>query len=379
MPGPDVDFVLAALRRDAGAVHAQREAAARVDDWAAVARFAAAHDVSWWVARALPAEGVPSGVLAALVDAVRETALHALAAARQLAELSRVLGDAGVRAVAYKGPALSIDVHADLAARNFDDLDILVGESDRDRARGALAAAGYASPTGHSEREEKFYSRWEGVAHFARDGALPVELHWRCQAPRYGGPQDPADIVARARPCALGGGAVFVPSPEDLGVLLALHGVKHAWRYLQWVADFSAAVSRPAFDWTRFVSLADSWGVRRATHCAVLVAHDLVALEVPAALLRLARDDARAEFLARGVVARLTLARVAPEIGAESTARYDLQWLDGAWAKARYLALAAALPTPQERQVAKLPDALLPLAYPLRAWRLFQHARGRRA
>ncbi len=281
--------------------------------------------------------------------------------------------------MAYKGPALSIDVHADLAARNFDDLDILVAEADRARARVALSAAGYASPSGYSEREERFYSRWEGVAHFSRDGALPVELHWRCQAPRYGGPQDPADVVARARPCAMGGGTVLVPSPEDLGVLLALHGVKHAWRYLQWVADFSAALSRPAFDWTRFVSLADSWGVRRATHCAVLVAHDLVALDVPAALLRAARDDAPAEVLALGVVARLTMARDAPDIGAESTARYDLQWLDGPWAKVRYFALAAALPTPQERNVARLPDVLLPLAYPLRAWRLLQHARGRRA
>ncbi|MEK7240176.1 MAG: nucleotidyltransferase family protein [Gemmatimonadota bacterium] len=379
MRRPDVDFVLAALRGDAGAAHAQRAAAARVDDWAAVARYTAAHDVAWWVRRALPAEGVPGDVVAILVDAVREAALHALAAARQLADVSRALGDAGVRAVAYKGPALSIDVHADLAARKFDDLDILVGESDRQRACAALAATGYASPSGFSEREEKFYSRWEGVAHFSRDGALPVELHWRCQAPRYGGPQDPADIVARARPCALGGGTVLVPSPEDLGVLLALHGVKHAWRYLQWVADFSAAVSRPAFEWSRFVSLADGWRVRRAMHCSVLVAHDLVALDVPSALLRAARDDVRAEVLARGVVTRLTLAGDAPEIGAESTARYDLQWLDGPLAKARYLALAAALPTPQERNVARLPDALLPLAYPLRAWRLLQHARGRRA
>jgi len=45
----------------------------------------------------------------------------------------------------------------------------------------------------------------------------------------------------------------------------------------------------------------------------------------------------------------------------------------------RYLALAAALPTPQERTRAPLPDALLPLVYPMRAWRLMRHALGRRA
>lgn len=371
--------MLAALRRDAGAVRAQEEAAARVGDWTAVARFAEAHEVAWWVARALPRAGVPDDVRATLVAGVHLAALHALAGARQLAELSRVLCEAGVRVAAYKGPALSSDVHGDLGARRFSDLDLLVSESDRDRARRAVTAAGYAPPDGLSEREVRFYSRWEGVAHFARADDLPVELHWRCQAPRYGGPQDPVAIVARAQPCTLGGGTVLVPSAEDLGVLLALHGVKHAWGYLLWMADFAAAVSRAGFDWSLFVSRAASWGVRRAMHYAVLLAHDLVALDVPDWLLRAARNDARAAFLARAVAARLTLVFDAPDIGAESTAGYDLRWLDGAWAKVRYLALAIGLPTPEERRLVRLPDALLPLAYPVRAWRLVRHARGRHA
>lgn len=372
-------FVLAALRRDAGAVRAQREAAVRIDDWTAVARCAAEHDVSWWVWRALPRDGVPDAARTLLADAVRDAAVQSLAAARQLAEMAAVLRDAGVRAVAYKGPALSSDVHGDLASRRFDDLDILVGEADRARARRALANAGYASRDDLSAREERFYSRWEGVAHLVRRDGLPVELHWRCQAPRYGGPQDPAAIVARAVPRALGGGTMLVPSPEDIGLLLALHGVKHAWGYLLWVVDFAAAVSRPGFDWTLFTSRAASWDVRCASHYAVLVAQDLALLDAPAGLLRVARDDAQAAFLARAVVARLTVAPDVPDIGAESTARYDLQWLDGAWAKLRYLVLAVVLPTPQERLLVRLPDVLLPLAYPVRAWRLLRRARGRRA
>ena len=372
-----MDFVLAALRRDAGAVRAQEEAAARVGAWDEVRRFAVTHDVLWWVLHALPAEGVPAEVRESLADAVRTAALNALAAARQLAELSGVLEAAGIRAVAYKGPALASDVHGDLSARRFTDLDILVAEADRFPARAALLSAGYAAPQGYTARELRFYSQWEGVGHFSRGIDWPVELHWRCQAPRYGGPQDPADIVARARPAALGGGSVLVPSAEDRGVLLALHGVKHAWGYLQWVADFAGAVSQPGFDWTLFAKRAAEWRVRCAVHCAVLVAHALVMVDVPAEMLGAARRDTRAAYLARAVVARLTLAGNAPDVGAESTARYDLRWLDGTWAKLRYLVLATALPTPLERQMARLPDALLPLAYPLRAWRLLR--RGPRA
>lgn len=376
---PDVAFVLAALRRDAGAVTAQNEAAARVEDWEAVARFAREHEVVWWVSRALPRDGVPGAVREALAEAARDAAVSGLAGARQLIELFQALTDAEVRAVAYKGPALSMDLHGNLSARRFSDLDILVSECDRERARAALEAAGYASPAGMSARAERFYSRWEGVTHLARPGGLPIELHWRCQAPRYGGPQDPSAIVTRAQPRALGVGTVLVPSPEDRGVLLALHGVKHAWRYLLFVADFAATVSRPGFDWALFAARAGSWGVRRAMHVAVLVAHDLSLIQAPAGALQAARADARAVFLAGAVVARLTMARDVPDIGAESTARYDLQWLDGRWAKLRYFWLAVILPTPEERRFLRLPDALLPLAYPVRAWRLLRHALGRHA
>lgn len=368
--------MLAALRRDASATLAQRAAAARVNDWAAVADVALAHDVGWWVVRALPPEGVPADAKARLVEAVRAVSVFALRGASQLVELAATLERADVRAVAFKGPALAADLHGDAGARWFSDLDLLIAAADRDRAVLALRGAGYASPAGLTAREARVYSRWEGAQHLERGDDWPVELHWRCQAPRYGGPQDPADIVARADRCGLGGATVLVPSPEDLGALLALHGVKHAWNSLLWVADFVAAASRPGFDWRLFEGRANGWRVRRAMHYALLVARDLATLDVPAALLTEAKRDARAARLARAVVARLSMMPGGEDVGTESTPRYDLQWLEGARARLRYLVLAAVLPTPRERALVRLPDALLPLAYPIRAARVVGRALG---
>jgi hypothetical protein len=48
----------------------------------------------------------------------------------------------------------------------------------------------------------------------------------------------------------------------------------------------------------------------------------------------------------------------------------------GTWARLRYVTLAATLPTPRERRALRLPDALLPLAYPLRVARVLGHAVG---
>ncbi|MBA4070296.1 MAG: hypothetical protein C0497_00410 [Gemmatimonas sp.] len=377
---PELQFVLAAVRRDAAAAEARVRAAGAVSDWDAVVSLAERREAEWWVWRALPAAGVPEAARDQLGAAVRALARQSLAGVRELLALVRALEDAGVTVVAYKGPALAADVHGDVGARRFTDLDLLVSERDRARARAALRAIGYSSPGGYSEREERFFSAWEGVLHFSAEHALlPVELHWRVQAPRYGAPQDPASILESARRCDLGAGSVLVPAMETQAVLLALHGVKHAWTSMLWVTDFARAVDRDGFDWVRFEAETARWGVRRAVHDALLVAHDLLSLAVPDHWLARARADAAAARLAADAVRGLVSDADSPNAGRESTARYDLQWLGSTRARLRYLALAAALPTPQERAAVRLPDVLLPLAYLVRAWRLLRHVLARNA
>jgi hypothetical protein len=378
-PSPSVAFVLAALQRGEASGVSVRDAAAAVDDWHDVERHAHQQDVIWWVARALPDRGVPDDARARIAAAAHAQAISSLAGARQLVSLLALLENAGVRAAAYKGPALAVDAHGDVGARRYCDLDILIARRDRERASSALSAAGYATPDGMTAREERFYTQWEGVAHREVAGGLPVELHWRCQAVRYAGPGDPAVVLERTRDCALGGGRVRVPAVEDLGVLLALHGAKHAWRLLLWVADFSAVASRADFDWDRFAGRAAEWGVRRAARYGALVGHDLTGVVVPPRLLDEARADAVSARLAAAIVARHRGDPAAEDVGGDSELRYDLHWLDDIPARIRYVTLAVALPTPRERDAARLPEALLPLAYPVRVWRLARHALGRRA
>lgn len=376
VPSSAIAFVHAALRRDAVAGGAMREAG-EVQDWPAVVRLAHEQDVLWWVARALPAE-VPREVRASVADALRAQTFAALAGARQLLELLSVLRDAGIQAAAYKGPALAVDVHGDLGARRFFDLDVLVARLDRDRAARVIGEAGYARPASLSSRAERVYSRWEGVMHRERIDSLPVELHWRCQAARYGGPGDPAQVLSRTRTCELGGGRVTVPAATDLAVLLALHGTKHAWRLLLWVVDFAAAVDRADFDWEAYLERAREWGVRRAALYAALVAQAIAGVGLPRRVADVAQRDRPAVRLAAAIVARHRGVSADAHVGGDSEPRYDLLWQDGFAARLRYVTIAAALPTPRDRDAFHLPDGWLALSYPARAWRLLRRAADHR-
>jgi hypothetical protein len=377
---PELAFVLACVRSDAGAAAARASAAREVRDWRRVAELAHLYEVPWWVVRSLPAEGVPTDVRDGMREAMRDLARRAMAGTRELLALLETLTRHGVQVLAYKGPALAVDMHGDLAARRFTDLDLLVARRDLPEARAALLAAGYRRPRGLTEREARFYHAYEGIEPFEGDAtAWPVELHWRCQARRYGAPQDPAPLFASARRVTIGGTDVLVPGAEALAALLALHGVKHAWGSLLWVADFAHAVQRDGFDWARLSAIAAEWRQERALNDALLLAHTVLAVDVPIALRDRAQRDARAVRLSRAAADALLGRTGGDDVGRESTVRYDLQWVGGGWLRARYLLLAAALPTPCERRALRLPDPLLPLAYPVRMLRLLGRTLGQLA
>ncbi|MBX9928014.1 MAG: nucleotidyltransferase family protein [Gemmatimonadaceae bacterium] len=311
--------------------------------WDALWDGAIADDVIWWGARAIARSDAPERATAAATTLVREQAASALAGTQQLLELTRALDAAGVAAVAYKGPALALAVHGDLGARRFDDLDLLIAPHEAPRAIDALEAIGYRAPHGWSRAEEQVFGRWEGAWHRTRNsGDRPLELHWRCQAPRYGGLQRTESVIARAEWLAVGGGRVRVPDPVTLAVLLAQHGAKHEWRSVGWIVDFHAALAGSRVEHGALAAAAARSGTRSVLGYALAVRSAVLGAAAPP---EFARDAARFTAEAARVVERVRIGIVLPP----PPRRWPPRWLGGRTAQLRYLWYAATLPTPQER------------------------------
>src|SRR5260221_5264805 len=119
-----------------------------------------------------------SDLSAYLTEAVRHELDRSLAHVRVLRELTVILSDAGVNALAFKGPVLSLRLYGDAATRISADLDIVVARRDYSLARSTLLAAGFSPHNEHSAWREEHLFRWLGHASFHRNGT-DVELHWR--------------------------------------------------------------------------------------------------------------------------------------------------------------------------------------------------------
>ena len=186
-------------------------------------------------------------------------AARSLARTHQLATLLRALDADGVRALPFKGPALSLAAYGELGVRDGVDLDVVVCPGDVDRARATLVRAGYTPASAMSPAQERTLQRSFG--HFvynAPDGGVKVELHWRFAARRYPWSLTVEDVFARATTIDLGGFvantagptgfAIASPDHTDQLLLQVMHGTRHQWERLEWLVAFVQLLRRAGGD-----------------------------------------------------------------------------------------------------------------------------------
>jgi len=98
--------------------------------------------VSWHLKGACP-EFVPSLLRSRLKTFFSRNQARNLFLSAELARLLAALGDAGVRAVPFKGPLLAELAYGSVALREFQDLDVLVHQQDWTRAEKIMLSNGY--------------------------------------------------------------------------------------------------------------------------------------------------------------------------------------------------------------------------------------------
>lgn len=313
---------------------------------------------------ALPAEraaGLPgefSDRLAGRRRFVSRRNLHQLILA---GELAGRLESGGIPVVVFKGPALAADAYPEIGLREFVDLDLLVGEGDRDRGLRVLRAEGFQV----ADRSDASAPRggYAVELYRERDGCA-VDLHWGLAPAHRALVPDPAGIRRRASRVDVQNVTFRVPAPGDHQLLLAVHGAKHGprpWPKLKWIADTAWLLERhPDADWEAALDRAGSSGAGRALLVAAFLAGELEATLPPRLAGALAADPT-ASVLGRQVMQRLFVPYDAREPLLRRVA-FDWKLLEGPRERAGYLARRLFLPTERDREDRvgrRLPEPLL--------------------
>ncbi len=269
-------------------------------DWARLLVLAEEHGVGGHLTsclRDLAEDVVPLEVRQSLADRQRAQIFFTL---RLTAELFRILErftSGGIGALVVKGPVLAVRAYGDPAMRSYGDLDLLVHQRDIRRATQLMIEAGYESRVPLSAIDA---GKIPGQYFFCQPNSkLIVELH-NDRTLRYFPRRLPLErFFERQIRVRLDAHEVPALSVEDELVLICIHGAKHFWERLMWIADVGALVSRQTgIDWERVADSAKAVGAERMLHTGLRLASDLLKAQLP--------DKDQAAVQADVVAARLT-------------------------------------------------------------------------
>ena len=194
-------------------------------------------------------------------------------------ELLRVLDafDArGIRATPYKGPVLAVQAYGDIALRQFADLDIIVPQAEIREAHGALVGLGFRAVNPSSDPQ--ISRQIPGQYSYSNEvHGTQIELHTEATL-RYVPMQlDLAPLLARREAISIGNRQLQIFSAEDSLILLAVHGSKHFWDRLGWIADIAAlGQTSRGLDWELALARARILGAERMLLLGAGLAHDLL-------------------------------------------------------------------------------------------------------
>ena len=159
----------------------------------------------------------------------------------------------------------------------------------------------------------------------------------------------PIENLFQRRACVtIDGRDVPALSLEDELVLICVHGAKHFWERLMWIADVAALISsRHPPDWDRVVAVAREVGAERILRLGLRLASDVLGANLPIHLEPGIRSDRAVSKLAAQITSRLASSEPS-DIGILQRAAFRVRMRGGLLPGAAYLFRLLLSPTEED-------------------------------
>ncbi len=322
--------------------HAEQVAAlvAMGIQWPEFLHLAKLHGVAPLVSRNLRTVGsgsIPSKYLEILQNYSQASGVMNQFLTTELVELVELFRNKKILVVPFKGPTLALSAYGALHFREFGDLDLFVRRDDIPAARRILESRGYQTKdeTSKAETDEQLKMR---IYHtFVKgNGMIHVDLQWNMSGDNYSFLLDQAIFLEDLHAIVVGGKTIPTFTPENLLIILCVHGTKHVWECLKWICDVAELmVSHPDLDWNVIVSRSSHLHVRRVVMMGVYLAHYYFQAPLPGLLKQELSTDLDIPSLAMGVPNDL-LGRPQEGVQEQFSGGFYFLLKDSVWDRWRY-------------------------------------------
>jgi hypothetical protein len=234
----------------------------------------------------------------ALLSHHRESMAWCLQIEKKLLGLADGFDAEGVRFAVLKGASVAHAVYPDTSLRSFGDLDILVASADYDRACEVLRRLGHVRQ--QPEPRAGFDSRFgKASVHVHPSDRIEVDLHRTLVLGPFGLWMRSEELLESAATFELGGRQM--PRLDDTGLLLntAMHAALGWWPpRLVPLRDVVQVTRFGAVEWSALERWCRAWHLTAVLDRAFSAASELLGVERPEELDRIARSVPRSELRA---------------------------------------------------------------------------------
>jgi hypothetical protein len=264
--------------------------------------------------------------------------------------------------IPYKGPILAAALYGEVSLREFSDLDVIVPKDCVERATALLIDRGYKMTRAEKEKD---------LLLVRDDAGINFELHWGITVEKDPLQVNPEILWENLDTLSVAGKTVTIHAPEDLLLILSIHGGKHRWEHLGWLCDVAEIIRRyPQLDWEKLIHRASTLGARRILLVGLLLSQDLLGAQLSDVVIREIQSDHVVVDLADQVQRSLTSET---PVAAGETEQYYMRLRERPVDKARVAVNQVKhhlMPTRRDREVLPFRGPLSGLLYVARPFRL---------
>lgn len=248
---------------------------------------------------------VPSAVLNKIKNFFWINIQRSLLVTGELIKILRLLKEAEIKAVPYKGPALANSVYGNIALRPSGDLDIVVQTNDVLKFKDILISQGYKAKVELTPDQERDYLQAKSehsYNFFHPEKQILVEIHWRI-TPEYTSPIEIKHFWEKLETSSLSGTEILTLSLEDWLPILCVHGSRHRWERLNWLCDIAEIIRiKPDINWESIIELTTELDCRRMLFLGLSLAHQLFETNLPPDVLKQVQLDSEVMVLTSEII-----------------------------------------------------------------------------
>ncbi len=250
-----------------------------------------------------------------------------------------------VEALVIKGPVLSARCYGDPGLRQYGDLDLIVRDKDIQRSTELMIGFGYEPSVPLTAIQA---NRIPGEYVFRQSTTkLLIEFHTERTFRYHPRPLPLEKLFERQGWVDIDSHKVPALSPEDELILICIHGAKHFWEQLSYIADVAAFVAKQELDWERVESAAEEVGGERMLYVGLRLAADLLGAPLPGKIGARVRSDRVVSHLVRQIMQWLPAAGSAPP-GILERAMFRMRMRGGFFPGVAYLFRLSFSPTEED-------------------------------